>query len=66
MEWKTEFLPQEGYWLRKSPNEEELVWLHAVNGIWCAVCKSGFQGFRVENGYVIADEGTKFKGPYIF
>lgn len=67
MNWTSQFLPKEGYWLKRNADgTEELVWLYNVSGIWCAASKSGFSGFRTDNGVCIADDGVQFKGPYIF
>ena len=65
--WKTTFLPKEGYWIRKSNDGEMLLWLFNLNGDWVAKVKDGSPaGFTCINGFCHADKGLQFKGPYIF
>ena len=68
MEWKREFQPQEGYWLRlNAAGFMELVWLSNVDGVWIGLPKNGGDScFHMENGIAKAELGCQFKGPYIF
>ena len=40
MNWTSQFLPKEGYWLKRNADgTEELIWLYNVSGVWCAASK---------------------------
>ena len=67
-EWKYEFQPKEGYWLRLNANGlMDILWMQNVDGVWVGYPKNGGSAcFHMENGIAKAESGCKFKGPYIF
>lgn len=67
-EWKSEFQPKQGYWIRQNENlTETLVWISETAGVWHGATEDGSpSGFRIENGCAVAEGSCLFKGPYIW